>query len=204
MNPRLIALSGRLVRLEPLTADHAPDLFDALRLDPSVWQWWRVPPPETLGGMAAIVREEVDLTAAGSVVAFAQVEVVTGRARGATRYMDIRRSDLGLEIGGTWLGRPWQRSGMNTEAKYLLLRHAFEDLGAARVQLKTDGRNTRSQAAIERLGAVREGVLRRHMVVRDGFVRDTVMYSVLADEWPAVKARLEGFLARPGATTSPR
>jgi RimJ/RimL family protein N-acetyltransferase len=109
--------------------------------------------------------------------------------------MNISRYDRGLEIGSTWLGKPWQRTGINTEAKYLLLRHAFEDLGAVRVQLKTDGRNTQSQRAIERLGAVREGVLRKYQRVWDGFVRDSVMFSITDDEWPAVKGRLEGLLA---------
>ena len=119
-----------------------------------------------------------------------------GRVVGSTSYLNISRGDRGLEIGSTWLGRPWQRTGINTEAKYLLLRHAFEDLGAVRVQLKTDARNLQSQAAIERLGAVREGVLRKHMLVRDGHLRDSVMYSVTDDEWPAVKTRLE-VLVRP-------
>src|SRR5262249_61359919 len=100
--------------------------------------------------------------------------------------MRISRKDRGLEIGNTWLGKPWQRTGINTEAKYLLLRHAFEDLDAVRVQLKTDGRNLQSQAAIERLGAVREGVLRKHMRVQDGVLRDSVMYSIIAGEWPAI------------------
>jgi RimJ/RimL family protein N-acetyltransferase len=113
-----------------------------------------------------------------------------------TTYMDIRRRDHGLEIGATWLGRPWQRTGINTEAKYLLLRHAFEELGAARVQLKTDSRNLQSQRAIERLGAVREALLRRYQLTRGGILRDTVVYSILAEEWPAVKARLEGLMAR--------
>ncbi len=195
MDPRPVTLSGRLVRLEPLTPAHVPELFDALSLDPTIWRWWLVPPPPTLDGMATVVRAELDAVAAGDAVAFAQVEAATGRARGVTRYMDIRRAHRGLEVGGTWLGRPWQRGGMNTEAKYLLLRHAFEELSAVRVQLKTDLRNTQSQAAIERLGAVREGVLRKHIIVRDGFVRDSVLYSVVAEEWPAVKTRLEALMA---------
>jgi RimJ/RimL family protein N-acetyltransferase len=118
----------------------------------------------------------------------------TGAAIGSTRYLDIRPKDRQLEIGSTFLGRGYWRTPANTEAKYLLLRHAFESLGCVRVALKTDGRNTRSQAAIERLGAVREGVLRKHMNVR-GFQRDTVYFSILETEWPAVKARLEARLA---------
>jgi RimJ/RimL family protein N-acetyltransferase len=197
MDPQPVTLTGRHVQLEPLSPAHAPDLLAALALDPSVWQWMPGPWPTTLAEMEAVIRADLEAQARGDMVPFAQVEPATGRARGRTRYTNISRLDRGLEVGGTWLGRPWQRTGMNTEAKYLLLRHAFEDQGAVRVQLKTDARNLQSQAAIERLGAVREGLLRKHMLVRDGFIRDTVMYSIIADEWPAVRARLEDLLARP-------
>jgi RimJ/RimL family protein N-acetyltransferase len=163
-------------------------------MDPDVWRWWRLPPPDTREGMEAWIAASLEEQARGTVVAFAQIELTSGRAVGSTTYMDIRRADRGLEIGSTWLGKPWQRTGINTEAKFLLLRHAFEDLGAVRVQLKTDARNLQSQAAIERLGAVKEGILRQHMIVRDGFVRDTVMYSIVAAEWPGVKERLEALL----------
>jgi RimJ/RimL family protein N-acetyltransferase len=153
-----------------------------------------IEPPVTPAAMEAYVAAALDMQAAGTSVAFAQIAREGGIAVGSTRYLNISRSDLGLEIGWTWIGRPWQRTAINTEAKYLLLRHAFEDLGAARVQLKTDARNLQSQAAIERLGAVREGLLRKYQRTRNGFIRDTVMYSVVADEWPAVKARLLGKL----------
>jgi RimJ/RimL family protein N-acetyltransferase len=146
--------------------------------------------------MHAQIAADLEVQAKGTVVLFAQVEQATGRAVGRTSYLNISRRDRGLEIGSTWLGRPWQRTSLNTEAKYLLLRHAFEVLGAVRVQFKTDLRNVQSQRAIERLGAAREGVLRKHMLVRDGFIRDSVLYSILAEEWPAVKDRLE---ARMGA-----
>ena len=195
MDPRPITLTGRLVRLEPLTAEHAPDLFAAVTADPSIWRWRTFPAPDTLDDMRRQIAEALEAQSRGAVVAFAQVALATGRAVGSTTYMSISRKDRGLEIGNTWLGKPWQRTGINTEAKYLLLRHAFEVLGAVRVQLKTDGRNLQSQAAIERLGAVREGVLRKHMLLYDGFLRDTVVYSILDDEWPAVKARLEARLA---------
>jgi RimJ/RimL family protein N-acetyltransferase len=191
MNPLPTTLTGRHVRLEPLTTAHAPALFAALSIDPAIWQWRTVAPPESLAEMEVQILADLEAQVRGNVVAFAQVEAATGRAVGGTTYMNISRRDRGLEIGATWLGKPWQRTGINTEAKYLLLRHAFEMLGAVRVQLKTDGRNVQSQAAIERLGAVREGVLRRHMLVRDGFIRDTVMYSIIAEEWPAVKRGLE-------------
>ena len=198
MNPKPILLTGRLVRLEPLTPDHAPALFAAVQADPSVWRWLVMPPPETVAEMGAMIADDLAMQARGELVPFAQVEQPTGQPVGHTTYMNISRRDRGLEVGGTWLGRPWQRSGINTEAKYLLLRHAFEELGAVRVQLKTDARNLQSQAAIERLGAVREGVLRKQMLSQHGFVRDSVMYSVIDSEWPAVKARLEGLLEAHG------
>jgi RimJ/RimL family protein N-acetyltransferase len=191
MDPQPTTLAGRHVRLEPLALLHVPDLFAALMTDPSVWQWLPAAPPTTLAEMEARVAADLDAQAKGAVVAFAQIEQGSGRAVGSTTYLAISRRDRGLEIGSTWIARPWQRTGINTEAKYLLLRHAFEELGAVRVQLKTDKRNLQSQAAIERLGAVREGILRKHMLVRDGFIRDTVLYSITDDEWPAVKARLE-------------
>jgi RimJ/RimL family protein N-acetyltransferase len=195
MDPRPITLTGRVVRLEPLTPGHAPDLFAALEADRSVWRWRTFPAPDTLDDMRRRIDESLEAQARGDVVAFAQVELATGWAVGSTTYMSISRKDRGLEIGNTWLGKPWQRTGINTEAKYLLLGHAFEVLGAVRVQLKTDGRNLQSQAAIERLGAVREGVLRKHMLLYDGVLRDTVLYSIVDDEWPAVKAGLEAKLA---------
>ena len=133
-------------------------------------------------------------TARGQCVAFAQVWNASEAAIGSTRFLDIRPKDRQVEIGSTFLARAYWRTPANTEAKYLLLRHCFESAGCVRVALKTDGRNARSQAAIERLGAVREGVLRKHMNVR-GYQRDTVYYSILDTEWPAVKARLEARLA---------
>lgn len=197
MDPQPITLTGRLVRLEPLTTGHAADLFAALAHDPSTFRWLTTDPPVTPAAMEEHVAAALAVQARGEIVAFAQVEAATGGAVGVTTYMDIRRRDRGLEIGATWLGKPWRRSGINTEAKYLLIRHAFEGLRAVRVQLKTDARNLQSQAAIERLGAVKEGVLRRHMLTRGGVFRDTALYSVTDQEWPAVKARLEGFLAAP-------
>jgi len=132
--------------------------------------------------------------ARGEAVAFAIRELTGGRIAGCTSYMDIHPKDRGVEIGRTWVGTAYQRTAVNTTAKYLLLRHAFETLGANRVQIKTDERNLQSQAAIARLGAQREGILRAHKVLPDGYLRNTVMYSVTAAEWPAVKSRLESFL----------
>jgi RimJ/RimL family protein N-acetyltransferase len=196
MDPQPITLVGRHVRLEPLTPGHVPALFAALHADSSIWQWFPLAPPETPADMEALIRSNLEAQAQGQVVVFVQVETTARQVVGSTSYLNISRRDRGLEIGSTWLGKPWQRTGINTEAKYLLLTHAFERLGAARVQLKTDARNLQSQAAIQRLGAVREGVLRKHMLVRDGFIRNTVMYSIVAPEWPAVKARLQEMMAR--------
>jgi RimJ/RimL family protein N-acetyltransferase len=204
MDPRPITLAGPHVRLEPLRLLHAPDLFAALQTDPSIWQWWLAAPPTKPAEMEAMIAADLDAQAKGIKVAFVQIEQATGRVVGSTTYLDIRRPDRGLEIGSTWIAKSWQRTGINTNAKYLLLRHAFEDLGAVRVQLKTDRRNLQSQAAIERLGAVREGILRRHMLVRDGFIRDTVLYSITDEEWPAVKARLETKMAGKDRTSDNR
>jgi RimJ/RimL family protein N-acetyltransferase len=149
--------------------------------------------------MFHFVFELLRRQAQGSDVPFAVISLPSGRAVGCTRYMDIQPQDLALEIGGTWYGKSYQRTAVNTEAKYLLLRHAFETAGAHRVQFKTDEHNLRSQTAIVRLGAVREGVLREHMLRPDGSFRSSVYYSILAAEWPAVKARLRGFLSQPYA-----
>ena len=188
-----VTLRGRHVTLEPLDERHAPGIFEAMQ-DEEVCRYLAWPPPAALDETRAFIRDVRDLMDRGQCVAFAQVWSATGAAIGSTRYLDIRPKDRQLEIGSTFLGRGYWRTPANTEAKYLLLRHAFESLGCVRVALKTDGRNTRSQAAIERLGAVREGVLRKHMNVR-GFQRDTVYFSILETVWPAVKARLEARLA---------
>jgi len=129
-------------------------------------------------------------------VAWATVDAASGRGIGSTRFGDIAPEHGRVEIGWTWIAPSHQRTAANTEAKLLQLGYAFDDLGATRVALKTDGRNERSQAAIERLGAVREGVLRRHLRLPDGYLRDTVYFSILSGEWPAVKARLEERLTR--------
>jgi RimJ/RimL family protein N-acetyltransferase len=195
MDPKPITLVGRCVRLEPLTFAHASDLLAALAIDQDIWRYLREDPPDTVAGMEAVIATRLAEQDTGTLIAFAQIDQASGRAVGSTTYLNISRRDRGLEIGNTWLGKPWQRTGINTEAKYLLLRHAFEDLGAVRVQLKTDGRNLQSQAAIARLGAVREGVLRKHSLVRNGFIRDSVMFSILDTEWPDVKARLRATMA---------
>jgi N-acetyltransferase len=194
MNVEPVRLEGSTVTLEPLELRHAPAL-------------WRIHDPE-------IFRYTLDFPADPSLEAF---EAYIGRCMtapasldfvmigppeagsepiGCSAYLEIRPAHRGLEIGRTWISRAWQGTRVNPESKYLLLRHAFETLGAIRVQLKTDLRNAHSQRAIEKLGAHREGVLRNFQVRANGLPRDTVMYSVIADEWPALKARLEERLSR--------
>ncbi len=195
MNPTPVVLYGEHVRLEPLDHRHADDLLELSTAD-EIWRYMPVTRPPDRDTMLSLIDKAWKAAAEGAEIPFAIIDDRTDRAVGSTRFLEIRRPDRALEIGWTWLAIPSQRTSANTEAKYLLLRHAFEDLGALRVQLKTDGRNERSQRAIERIGAVREGVLRHHRLMWDGVYRDTVYYSVLAPEWPAVKSRLEGLLGR--------
>lgn len=193
-DPRAVTLEGARARLEPLAFAHAPDLLEAGR-EPEIWLYMPIPPFQSLDDAKSFVEKAQVNARSGNEIPFAIVDRASGRAVGSTRYLDIRRADRGLEIGWTWLGASARRTAVNTECKYLLLRHAFEALGAVRVQLKTDARNVRSQNAIERIGAKREGVLRKHMIrAHDGFIRDSAMFSIVDDEWPAVKARLEDML----------
>ncbi len=144
--------------------------------------------------MAAYIEAALNEQERGLALPFAIVEKATGRAIGSTRYANIDRMHHRVEIGWTWVARDWQRTPMNTEAKYLLLRHAFETLGCMRVELKTDSLNERSRAAILRIGAREEGIFRNHMITASGRVRHTVYFSIIDSEWPAVKARLEAKL----------
>jgi len=193
MNIEPLTLTGRVVRLEPLSEAHVPALALAGR-EPGIWQFMRYGVVDSEDKMRLLVQYLLRQQANGTDLPFTVFHLADQCAVGMTRYMDIRPADRAVEIGGTWYTPAYQRTAANTECKYLLLRHAFETLGCIRVQLKTDLRNERSQRAIERLGAVREGVLRDHMLLPDGTVRSSVYYSILASEWPAVKARLEGFL----------
>ena len=191
--PAPITLTGSHIRLEPLSRGHLPDLFLAGGNDDAVWQWQGGPTPRTEEELGAKLDK---LLADDSFVAFAVILLETGRAVGQTTYSDISAVDERLEIGWTWYGSAYWRTAVNTEAKLLLLTHAFEDLGMGRVQWKTDHLNQRSQNAIARLGAQREGVLRRHRMRPDGTFRDSVYFSMLKDEWPAAKQRLAERLAR--------
>lgn len=187
-----ITLKGEWLTLEPIDERHAPDLFQAMQ-DEEVCRYLAWPPPKAIDETLTLVREAREDMARGTSVVYAQIWNLTGRAIGSTRLLDVRPKDRQVEIGATFLARDYWRTPANTESKYLFLRHCFETLNCIRVALKTDGRNIRSQEAIARLGAVREGTLRRHMNIR-GYQRDTVYFSILDDEWPAVKARLQARL----------
>lgn len=194
MNVLPVTLEGRHVRLEPLTTEHHADLCEA-GLDEELWRW--IPQQvRSPADMRAYIETALRALADGLALPFATVERTTGRAIGSTRFGNIDRGNRRLEIGWTWIGRRWQRSAVNTEAKYLMLRHAFETLGAMRVELKTDSLNERSRRAILRLGAVQEGTFRKHMLTESGRIRHTVYFSIIDEEWPAVKARLEAMASR--------
>jgi RimJ/RimL family protein N-acetyltransferase len=190
-----VTLTGRHARLEPLGESHLASLLRH-GADAEIWRWMPTLRDDPRESVRAWFERARAATERGEVVAWAIVDVANGEAVGGTTYLDIALADKRVEIGSTWHAKAVWRSAINTECKFLLLRHAFETLGCNRVQLKTDLRNERSQAAIARLGAVREGVLRSQMVMPDGWVRDTVMFSIIAREWPAVKARLEQLMNR--------
>jgi RimJ/RimL family protein N-acetyltransferase len=184
-----VALEGRHVRLEPMAKTHVAGLAE-VGLDEELWRW--IPTAvRTKEEMAAYIETALSEQERGTSLPFAIMEKATGRAIGSTRYGNIDRTHHRVEIGWTWVAREWQRTAMNTEAKYLLLRHAFESLGCLRVELKTDSLNERSRAAILRLGAREEGIFRNHMITESGRIRHTVYFSIIDSEWPAVKARLE-------------
>ena len=190
--PEPIVLAGRFVRLEPLEQRHQDDLLAAAAQDPASFRYLF---PDLSVGVSARPASLADAMRP-EYVSWATVDPASGRAVGSTRFLDIALEHGRVEIGWTWIAPSAQRTAVNTEAKLLQLGYAFDELGATRVAFKTDERNERSQAAIARLGAVREGVLRHQFRMPDGFMRSSVYFSILAAEWPAVKARLEERLAR--------
>lgn len=199
MEYTFVPLQGNWARLEPLGEQHLADLFQASR-DPEIWEFLPTPWPRTPEELRVWYAAAQALKGRGEEFPFAIIDLETGKAVGSTRYLDLFPQHRRIEIGWTWLGRAYWRTALNTECKYLLLKYAFEDLHCIRMQLKTDLRNKRSQKAIERIGAVREGVLRKAVIVKDNYQRWSVYYSILDDEWPQVKTRLETRLAE-GATT---
>ncbi len=194
-----LTLEGSVVRLEPVRRAHAELFWEIAKNDlENIFRWipYSMKTPEDFHRLVDKAFEEQNR---GKSVVFATVEPVSGRVIGSTRFMNIDRTNRRVEIGSTWIAPPWQRTAVNTEAKYLMLRHAFEVWKCIRVELKTDGLNQKSRNAILRIGAKEEGTLRRHLVTWTGRVRDTVYFGILDDEWPEVKTRLEARLSNPRA-----
>jgi RimJ/RimL family protein N-acetyltransferase len=187
-----VALEGQHVRLEPLAKAHLAGLAQ-VGLEEELWRWIPVP-VRTVEEMATYIETALQEQERGVSLPFALTEKATERAIGSTRYGNIDRTHRRVEIGWTWVAREWQRTAVNTEAKYLLLKHAFETLGCIRVELKTDSLNEKSRAAILRIGAREEGIFRNHMITATGRIRHTVYFSIVDSEWPAVKARLGSLL----------
>lgn len=194
-DPRPVTLELGNIRLVPMREHHAAAMLEASS-SPDIWEHMTIPQPRGLEAMTAWTRDALAALAAGTQVPF--VIEVGGKVAGSTRYLEIRRADLRVEIGWTWLAPEFWRTAVNTTCKYLLLLHAFEALGAARVELKTDALNTRSRTAIERIGAKPEGILRAYQRVYTGRQRDTAMFSIIAPEWPAAKTALMAKLGLAG------
>ena len=189
-----VVLEGRIVRLEPLSMAHLDDLAE-VGLDPAIWQWTLARPTDK-----AILGEWIQAAlanaASGTEMPFATLDATTGKAIGSSRFMSIVPEHRRLEIGWTWLGKARQLSGANREAKLLQMTHAFEALGANRVEFKTHARNEPSRNALAGIGATFEGVFRNHTIMPDGSLRDSAYFSVIVEEWPAVRAALIAGLAR--------
>ncbi len=184
-----VTLEGKFIRLEPLSPGHLAGLC-AAGLDEELWRW-TTQPVTTPEEMRAYVQTALDEQARGVALPFATLEKASGRVIGSTRYGNIDRANRRVEIGWTWLGLKWQRTAANTDAKYLMLCHAFETWGCIRVEFKTDSLNEKSRAALLRIGAKEEGIFRNHMITSTGRLRHSVYFSVIHSEWPALKARLE-------------
>jgi RimJ/RimL family protein N-acetyltransferase len=191
-----LILEGRSVRLEPLQEEQVSELFPAAA-EEDIWKYMSMQ-VRTEGDLARWVSQRLEAVKNGTALAFLQRDIQTSQAFGSTSLFDIDKQNRRMEIGHTWIGRTHRRTAANTESKLLLFTYAFEGLNAVRVQLKTDPRNMRSQAAIERLGEVREGLLHNYIVFDDGSVHDRIMYSVTDSEWPKVKDRLRGLLSKNG------
>ncbi len=190
-----VTLIGKHVRLEPMTEAHIPALAE-IGVGQSFWDFMLYGNMDTPDDMRNWVLDILSRAEKGTDLPFVAIHLESGRVAGCTRYLNVMPKDRGLEVGGTWYGVDFQRTAVNTECKYLLLCHAFETLHCIRVQLKTDLRNEKSQKAIERIGAIREGVLRNHMILPDGRYRHSVFYSILDTEWMDVKKRLEEMMAK--------
>jgi RimJ/RimL family protein N-acetyltransferase len=195
-----VTLQGQYIRLEPLKMEHFDSLW-SVGQDPELWKWtaYKINTPEK---MRTYLRAALDGQELGVALPFVTIWQATDEIVGSTRFGNIDAPNHRVEIGWTWIGKPWQRTPVNTEAKFLMLKHAFEVWQCIRVELKTDKLNTRSREAILRLGAKEEGIFRHHMITDSGRLRDTVYFSIIDDEWPDVKARLQALLARPWTHTN--
>jgi RimJ/RimL family protein N-acetyltransferase len=189
-----VVLEGSSVRLEPMTLDHLGGLTE-VGLDPEIWRLTTVM-IQTAEEMRGYVESALELQRAGATLPFVTIERSTGRVVGSTRFGNYDPANRRIEIGWTWIARPWQRTAVNTEAKYLMLTHAFEKLHCVRVELKTDVLNSPSRQAMLRIGAREEGILRKHTLMWTGRYRDSIYYSILDEEWPDVKKQLERMLSR--------
>jgi RimJ/RimL family protein N-acetyltransferase len=189
-----VTLIGRLIRLEPLSLDHVQGLAE-VALDPAIWQW-TIARPRTESDLREWAAAATAAAATGTAFPFATIDLATGRPIGSSRFMNIVLEHRRVEIGWTWVAPAYQRTGINREAKLLMLRHAFETLGCRRVEFKTDSLNEKSRTALLGIGAVFEGIFRNHMVMPEGRMRHSAWYSVIDDEWPAVRATLEASLDR--------
>ena len=202
MDIQPVTLTGKHLRLEPLTEAHTPDLEYACKDSPdgrrTIWRYLLDARIYREQGMAGMVKTLLTRQAAGTDLPFAMIDLKSGNAVGTTRFMEIQVADKVVEIG-TWIGLGFQREGLNLESKHLMLKHAFDTLGAVSVQFKIDHRNFASLDAIERLRAYREGVMRNHIILADGTPRSSVYYSILNTEWPAIELHLEALLARAGS-----
>lgn len=190
---RPVTLEGRIVRLEPLSRAHLDGLAE-VAFDPAIWRW-TIARPTDRAGLEAWLEAALAAAESGAELPFATVDVATGRPIGSTRFLSIAPEHRRLEIGWTWVAPAWQRRGANQEAKYLQLRHAFDDLGANRVEFKTDSRNEKANPALASIGATFEGTFRNHIIMPDGPLRHSNYYSVVVEDWPRVKAALEERLA---------
>ena len=193
-DPQPVTLEGKIVRLEPLTLEHAEGMF-AVAAEESIWQFFTFPAPTNVDQASKWIEGRLEGQAAGQRLPFAVTCLADGKFAGSTGYAAINRQDRTMDIA-SWYGVDYQRTGVNTECKYLLLKYAFEELGAFRVGLNVDVTNTRSRRAVERIGAVQEGILRKHRIRRDGTRRDTVIFGFINDDWPLTKAHLEGLMNR--------
>ena len=189
MDMQPTVLKGNHVTLEPLRADHLEE-FCAVGLEEDIWRWFPIA-VRSRPEMQQFISTALEWQAAGTALPFATIDNHSGRVVGSTRFAAIDRLHRRAEIGWTWIAPAWQRTAVNTEAKYLMLRHAFESWGFIRVELKIDSLNQRSRTAIARIGAKEEGTFRNHMITWTGRIRHSVYFSIIQEEWPAVKARLE-------------